>query len=307
MIISVTAVKITPRESQVQTETFRQFAITLGLGLGPLISSSLAWVLDLKSVQNRVAVPGFCNAFMYVNFFVFIWVLFPGTQKEMDRLLEAAATESRHQDETKIQQHEVSSAFAKKVIFCCGGLFGLQRAFITAAVETASSLILQVEFGWASTQIGACTGMVIIWTAVMLLTVGFLKDKLNADMLMHLGACVSCASVVFLTPQVGTSARYIFIADGLVFFFAFMAGSVAEGKAMQNVVPGSCCSVENLWALRNAGKNNISRFLAPPLVRALLAVDGRATYAAIMFGLTLLAWLNCAIITAASGRLWANK
>lgn len=43
---------------------------------------------------------------------------------------------------------------------------------------------------------------------------------------------------------------------------------------MEHAKPGSILSMENIWAIRNVGKNNISRLLAPLAARLVLSSSG---------------------------------
>lgn len=278
MVISVASVEVTPKSERVTNEVWRQFAIVMGLGCGPLASASVTRLFQMEDTLARVSAIAYFVVVLYAGFFFLVVHMLPTDRSAA----EAPPNPSVANETTPLLQ----GATARKWHFLAsstGVLFGLLRAFITSSIESGSAFILQTEFGWAPPVIGIVVGSTFCFTAFTLMALATVQPTLKADdCVLHIAALIALGGVCLLLPSVGASPVLIVSADFLIFAASFCAGSIAEGRGLEHAQPGSLLSVENIWVIRNAGKNNISRFMGPPLARMTLEFGGRGAYAVAM-------------------------
>mmetsp|Transcript_46064 Transcript_46064/g.82928 ORF Transcript_46064/g.82928 Transcript_46064/m.82928 type:complete len:193 (-) Transcript_46064:135-713(-) len=175
-----------------------------------------------------------------------------------------------------------------------GALYGLLRAFLTSATESGTSLILQMEFGWPVARIGFVVGSMLVVSALAIMALSVAHHKWNQpNLFMNISSFVALFGTWLLSPRFSSLPFSILLADFLIVASCFCAGSIAEGRAMEHAKPGTVLSVENIWVIRNVGKNNISRFLAPPMARVMLSTSGRMSY---FLGLQLFAGSSCVLL-----------
>jgi len=302
MVLNVMVTNITPKGLQVHSETIRTLGITLGLGSGPLFSSILTNAFEMEEPRARAAAPGYFIAALWFVCLLIAWPVYP-TDPELSRLLQAKEQADSQADKPSEPAALVSAqqkhVMLDKLSALCGVVFGIIRAYFTSSVESASALILEIEFGWATTDIGLVIGTSFLLATLLLLAIGGMRRFLDPDIFMHANMVICCLSTLLLFQGVGTAPPYIVLADILGFSTSFLAGTEAMGRAIAHAEPGTLLCVENIWVVRIVGQNNVSRFLSPPLARYVLAAGGRGMYAMTMFAVGVAGWMLCATLSLA--------
>ncbi|CAE7522271.1 unnamed protein product [Symbiodinium sp. CCMP2456] len=274
-------------------------AMSLGVCLGPLVSSVL---LTLGQYQPSQA----CNAgARAVQLMALLW--------SCETLLAAALlpqeiagsnddSHSRAQDRVDSQIVEELPIWLRKALVGLTILFSAGRSLGISAIEVATALLLESQYGWTPEKIGYALGAVFALTASAGLLVAMLRNTLLSEyvLMLSLAFFSIVGSLLFFDFGGGalqgvhhSSPLLLMTADMLVYACMFQLTAFMEGIATQAAVPDSTFSLENFIVVRNLAIQ-MPRALGPLMARWMIDAFGRNFYAGFMLVLMLVAvWAVC--------------
>lgn len=274
-------------------------AMSLGVCLGPLVSSVL---LTLDQYQPSQA----CNAgARAVQLMALLW--------SCETLLAAALlpqeiggsnddSRSRAQDRVDSQIVEELPIWLRKALVGLTIMFSAGRSLGISAIEVATALLLESQYGWTPEKIGYALGAVFALTASAGLLVAMLRNTLLSEyVLMLFLAFFSIVGSLLLFDFGGSAPQgvhhssplLLMTADMLVYACMFQLTAFMEGIATQAAVPDSTFSLENFIVVRNLAIQ-MPRALGPLMARWMIDAFGRNFYAGFMLVLVLVAvWAVC--------------
>ncbi|CAE7251476.1 unnamed protein product, partial [Symbiodinium pilosum] len=180
----------------------------------------------------------------------------------------------------------------RKLLVSQMSFFFLVRPFVTAGAEAATMMILEVAYGWSAVTSGLSLSLAAS-ASVLLAPFSMATREGTAEAQVFLTcAVVSLVGCALLFDLKALGAGGLLVGDVLLQSTAGPASAIAERWAKRAATPNSAYSPQK-FHLVALGSTSLSRFLAPPLARGLLAAGGRNQY-----GLVQLALLTCVGYTA---------
>jgi len=268
----------------------------LGLILGPALSSvalqcrSLMMAeedspaIDEWSALERALWPAVASSFCGLSFGLFLLLATPTELAQAEEPEDSRPTQfifSTRQAQQGAGQEvgpEQLSDRNKESMFYTTIAYQAERAFITAAVEVSTLMLLEVEFELSVVvssylfSLITMTSTLIIAASMLLLHVGFVSQM----SIFLFSICMSGVGAVLFFNFGGIYT--LLAADCLVYGFSGTAMGIAEGWGTRAATEGSSFSLAK-WRMLAAVVASIVRLQAPPLARALVAYGGRNAYA----------------------------
>lgn len=316
------AQKITPKDEMVPYMLYRSSCNTFGIGLGPLFSYAVATTFQIKEIHTQAHIQELILAFLWSGFFMVAYVTIPQDLGPFIQAKDAADAANstlqtpgtpfgtivnraaEHSDDSDTinkemtvnkDVHQTETVLeARRHIWFFGLLYGIERAFMVAALEAATAMLLEVQYGFALSDVGLAVGCTFLFGAPAVFVVeGIRRSGLYKDVAVLFGLAGCCLFSTIFLPEV--TAHFVFgendrrgyllllLADALIFPSGFLANGIAEGLANKHAIPGSFYSQENLTVLDPVVQNSIGRFLGPALARLILAKMGRDAYFVMQF------------------------
>ncbi|CAE7266830.1 unnamed protein product [Symbiodinium natans] len=166
-------------------------------------------------------------------------------------------------------------AGARKQLVSWISCFFMVRPFVTAGAEAATMLILEVGYGWSAVTSGLSISLASL-ASLLFAPLGADSPTRESMVFMTCAALslLGCA-LVFDLKALGVGG--LLVGDILLQSTAVPASAIAERWAKRAAAPNSTWSPSS-FHLAALGSSSLSRFLAPPLVRALLVQGGRNPY-----------------------------
>ena len=304
---------ILPESQLVAHNVYRMLAMSFGIGLGPLLASvvnhvAMAILSDaVLDVSVRAAAPCFVVAALLFGWSIVFYLVVPaeGLGSPQDELaLPPARAQAQLQSQKPTGPSERAPASERatgaakalaqsevSMLWVFALLVGIERAFLVAALESATAAILELEFGIPSIDTGVLVG--VTFTYGMPLTLGVLACRRRAwlsDTTLALGLPV--ASVPLTLPlfrelwlPLAPTARMwlVLISDIFVFPIAYVSQGIVDGIALRHGMQAhpSWFSRENFLVCSVLCTDTLGRSTAPLVSRAILASGGRSAYAAV--------------------------
>jgi len=303
-------VKITPDDELVPFAFAGSCIRNVGLGVGPLLSTTSEWVFHPVGVRAVAATPYYVISVVWAAVAVAVMLLCPSPsnfEKLTARQPSETETENQHEVAARTVQNlkddfsseiEVSSASAdyehRKYIWLLGAFICMERNFMVSALEATTSLILEIEFGFGTSDIGLTIGMTFIIGFPMLLLMEKIRCmRLASDGgLIFLTTAISTVAVLLLIKRIGTtlgkdSFFLVLLADCVIFAMKPCSG-IAEGLLLEHSMPGTYFSTESYVIVNTLMEDSLARFLGPLMGRFLVGSYSRDAYAGFQFVLSLL-------------------
>lgn len=286
-----------------QLATFNVFFVcikTVAMGMGPFVSGLICSIAgSLANVDGalaRYSLVEYWLAILWAIYACFNWWVVIRVMPETpagsaendsrDRQLVKQESSAYHED-LEVSQLPDSS---RKNIWVAGVFYGVERAFVVSAMQSAVSMILETEVHWRTTVIGMAVGASVIATLPVTGTVWILQGYYKFSQLKLMRICAICVvvSCPIFFPQISTggypTTPYIMLLGlGIMFGAGYMANSIASSLAMRCALPGTCYTVENLLILDSIVEDSIARLVAPAFARYILEhygqLHGRTIYA----------------------------
>merc|ERR1712232_1326046 len=125
----------------------------------------------------------------------------------------------------------------------------LERALMVAALEAATSLILELEFGLSTDIVGIYVGLCFVCGVPLILLLTYLQRKKHVSDTVILStatvASVVATLLLFEWPVVNGLAP-VLISDLAVVPMGYIANGICDGFALREARPGTMWSQENI-------------------------------------------------------------
>jgi len=283
-----TLVRISPKESVVNVYTLVTLMEALGLSTGPMVSSILLQhFLPVLPIAADIATPAagpFAIGLLHAVVMLLALKLLPG-EHEMSCAIKGLPAAPEDEDQSQSMPHS-SRVFIASMFVMVSGL----RYIVDAGIESATALVLELDYSWDLTTIGYMIGLCIgcyIPFYVCLESVGIhagqkalQRSSLLAAFVMSwllLPMMCSVLSRFFLTPS---CAVWIITSDAVVWPMMALANGFSDGHAYL-LVPEHADSIAFSLTVLNA----LGYGIGPALARYIWATGGMQHYGALQITL----------------------
>jgi len=253
----------TPAHQQVRLAMMDYAAICLGIGVGPLFSSGVNAALGMvhELSTDKAAAPSLALGLLSV----------------INAGVLSCTLPSKVPQQT--EEECINQGQRKRTVAACTCVLLLATA-IAASIEVATSLILELEGNWLSSEVGLATGTVISLAAVVAVAFIILREFgiiSDAKMVLTMLTVASFGAVAIF--HVFTKYLWqVLVADCLIYPCVVVLASIAEGVLFMTASSDGLLSTANLLILSYATDATAKAGFAP-LARYLVEVGGRTAYA----------------------------
>lgn len=270
----------------------------VGLFLGPLLSS-VVLLGSGPAVPSReaMAAPAFLIAALWGALTVAVSAL-PAPQVE--EVAAAAQAESAAEDAQAqgAESHEGTgqsplgptrleqmSPKARTTIMVLAASYVGERGWTVGMLESSSSMIFEVQFGWGPQRIGWWIGIIAAGSAVLGILVVAVRrltrtgDGTILQLLSLMGVIGGVGLFNFSGPE-DLQVLFFVAANAAVNGSAFIAGGIVESLGNRAHVPGSFFTKENFTVISLA-LDCVARFAGTGVGRIVIDQLGRNWYAAV--------------------------
>jgi len=262
---------------------------SLGLILGPLVSSMAIqfrqfiigpdatfqdFGLSESKAQEHALWPAVASAFCGLGFSIFLLLAIPVELPQAEETIETTAQLDAAQE---LGPEQISDS-GKEQLFFVTVAYQAQRALITATIEVATLMILELQYGMsASASTYYFGGVALASTLVIVVSMALLHTRLVSPMFLFLGSLALTsigAALFFISGGVYTFLAAIFLVNG----FSGVTMGIAEGWGTRAATERPSFS-QAKWRMLAAVVACIMRLQAAAIARALVEYGGRDTYA----------------------------
>mmetsp|Transcript_10811 Transcript_10811/g.24717 ORF Transcript_10811/g.24717 Transcript_10811/m.24717 type:complete len:555 (+) Transcript_10811:114-1778(+) len=290
---------------RVRQQMHQNLFLMAGSGSGPLVVAIVTSSSENTGVATLgLAAPFYISAALYMVHSICAWLVTPACS---DWMIAAAAEEVDSSSDgvmtstsigTRVGLPEVlpseeRSLWLRKVIFCLGNLYGVERSVVTISLEAATSYILQTHFSWTTSKVAIWVGIVYLLGTVVSLPLNLHKDDIGELNLMKFGSVLGVVASVVLALFMYRAECVVLVMDFFLFTASTLASGVAEGMSLAAAIPDDpWFNQETAWCFRNAVKQNLGRFCAPLLVRSTIE-KSPTLYGTMQVALTVCGFVLC--------------
>eukprot|EP00439_Symbiodinium_sp_Y106_P079156 s1437_g17.t2 len=290
------AFEMTPEEELMDMQTTNQACFGLGHCMGGVVSS-LALVLfhlsgtEQSSEQIRQAGAAPAMLFIAVNVFLLAMLVLLVPR----RLPESMATKMTAAPAVEDEKEKSSADLALKLddsdrhlVFRTGVIYNFERSFSVGAIEVATTMISEVEFGFSPLTTGWIFGCIALGSAVANIIVFFTPaniDSRSTVMLWQAGAGL------LMSPFILDWWPWwsLYVADVLILTLTNAANGIADGLAILAASSQNQDGVSRQSYINQKMMSmGASRLIAAPFARGTIANLGRNGYGALQSLVTLL-------------------
>jgi len=160
-----------------------------------------------------------------------------------------------------------------------------ERTFTVSAIEVATTMLLEVKYGWTPELSGSSFIAIALGSFIMTAMASVVASRRlvsEADMFFAVTLLAFCGCTMFFDLGGNLGAKALMLADTIVYGGASVANGIAEGWASRAACKGTDYSIETYRAHQFIGAS-LCRFVAPVVTRFILDIGGRNTYAAVQF------------------------
>jgi len=257
------------------------------------------------TIGATAANPGYLFSAIWALIAVFVSVCTPRDYTAM-----LAAKTERDQAEDFVEGIQTNDVAVEKLaeetrrgIWLEALIYNIERALIVAALEAATSVVLEKEFMWSSSATGIAVGCSFIGSVPLALFVEFLRRSSIIPLQSLLVACafICSTSTVLLFPQAcpvalrktNIAALFVLFADAIIFSTGYIASGIVDGVGIRSSIAGTWRSEENYLVYSPTFQFIFSRGLGPLMGQALVVWHGRAMYATVQLVISLLGFKMC--------------
>lgn len=275
------------------------FAIMLGIGLGPVISSAVtySYVASGGSGQSFEAV-GLVGVALILGQVGGALSLQP-LRYERDFLLEEEEAAMRQLvfTPTEVSRRQRIGAFC--LFFAC------VRGACISGLEAATVVMLELDFGWQRRYTGLAVGIAFLSVIPARMSMMHFYERLPTTqwigqmvLVSLLGACGTVHYLGFAQGMLGQrlhaqlSSVALLAADSILFSSFFLSDALSQGLIMQHLLPRELSVLNATFAnlILTGLQDGVGRSVGPPLARYLVSVGGQNLYAALQILCSLLAF-----------------
>eukprot|EP00746_Dinoflagellata_sp_MGD_P146373 gnl/MRDRNA2_/MRDRNA2_78861_c0_seq2.p1 gnl/MRDRNA2_/MRDRNA2_78861_c0~~gnl/MRDRNA2_/MRDRNA2_78861_c0_seq2.p1 ORF type:complete len:647 (-),score=82.69 gnl/MRDRNA2_/MRDRNA2_78861_c0_seq2:21-1961(-) len=317
LLLNVMVWKVVPAKETVSLEVNKTYCRILAIGLGPLAFSLVCWATGASNPRTHSAHPAYAYSLLWLIFGILASVALPEeltslieNKEAEDNMVHPEATCNEHQNTCNIRALPEKT---RRSIWFAGMFYGFERALMISALEAATSLIIEMEFGWNVKDVGLAVSMTFFigLPFAQLLNIARESSLISEARLMSGAAVTSVVASVLLFPSIflaralqaqGLSAVIsVLVADCFIFTSRYLANGIVDGLAVQSSLPGTFYSVENFRLCESLLQDSLARFMGPIIARYLIAYHGRAAYS--IFQLCVSS-LGCLTLLAVASKMW---
>merc|ERR1719203_2110791 len=271
-----------------------QFAVMLGTGIGPLLSSITATINGCSGSDSDFAGLGGAYVGVGLGSLLSMVSLYPRSLQEVRD--EQGIAVKASQGSVRICSFDVRVLMA--VVFL---VMTALRGFVIAGLEAATSLLLEDSYGWEPVAIGYAIGACFLFSVPVKVVYNIFRDWLSTQSWIRLYTIVATFAALLLfktscTLLGGSSAACagtLFAADSVLFPTLFLAEALAAGSLFESefLLPADSWFAPNMMVLyRSIALFGIGRVPASPIARLIIDEGGRNAYAVLQITSTV-AWL----------------
>jgi len=298
LLQSLVALESTPKIEMVSFNKTKMGVKTLGLGVGPLLSSMVASIERTRDPFVLVAAVSYLMAGLFAGMLLLFQLLTPrdhqklinaklevdhrGSWQDVDHSgsCEQLAADGIDEAVDELAAERLPLEQRNRAIVL-SAIYGIERACMVCALEAATSMILEVEFKWSTRDAGWAVGIVFLGTVPYMLFGENLKRCMRIG---EIGWMVFCAlssvlACLALFPFLTTLTTIILIADGFIFANGYLANGIVDGLAFRSCSDDSWLSTSQYLLAQAITQMALSRPLGPILARFLVDIGGRGCYA----------------------------
>jgi len=266
------------------------YVTVLGLGLGPLITSSTLSVFNGLCRTTGHGLGLLASLQLLFSLITFFGALCQPHGEELSLEVESADQEGQDADHENLGVVRRGSGVLMCAVLCCF------RALVVSNLEAATAMILERDFSWSQEAVGMGIGATFSVCVLFKLQFDATRSLLQAGQWIRVYSFVSllgCAllfrTVASLVTSGSRMALSLLCADALLFPSFMQTGGLTAGIMASFALPaGGFFSLDNLLMLK-AASIEIGRTVGPPMARAVVDVGGLG------HGQDLYAQIQCAI------------
>jgi len=294
VFLRVLAQQVTPPAESVVFNMGISLSVTLGIGLGPMVSPTAAWCLGDDDVHLRAAASSYMFALVWSLMIIFsLWCVpcDPSGLISAAREMGDSPVTGCEKDAT---QSEGLSESQRSRMWWGGVRYNAERTFVVAALESATVFMLETEFEWDARMAGYAVGCTFLASIPTILGLWLAKQHgLSTDRaVVQSAVLIGAGAGVFLFPMKVSASKgavIVLTTDSVIFTMGFVANGIIDGIAIRSCAENSIYSIANYELASQFMRNVLARSLAPPFSRYILSTHGRGLYATIqlvisMFG-----------------------
>jgi len=301
-------VNVVPTSLRVPLQFAFGVALTLGLGVAPLVVAAVTSTSENTSAERFGLAAQFyiTCAFTAGMILTVAWIV-PARQAGLTAVAEETYWRDKYgvtREPPNTPKSERTQLWLRKMVYICGVVYGVERALVSACLETATAFILETKFMWLTSDTAKYVAIVYLVSAIaVILPVSVLQlvylESLDQLQLMKICSIIAAVAAAALMYFLSSSPGIILLADGVLYSTCILASSVAEGLALAAAIPGSWFfSVESVFVLRGLACQ-LSRLAAPLIVR--VSVSQSITfYGILQFLMTAGGLVNCWLLARAA-------
>eukprot|EP00438_Fugacium_kawagutii_P001328 Skav226312 [mRNA] locus=scaffold3301:565221:566585:- [translate_table: standard] len=286
------AVKVTPEDELVPFSLAGSVTCGLGIGAGPMLDALLRWLLPDLTERGSHAAPAAVLALVWLALCLAIYRSVPE-----ELLLEECEGEVK---DVKVKEEEEEFFSQRAKVWLHAAYVGMERALIVSALEAASSLLLEVKYGFRRQAVGLAVGSTFMFCTPLTVFLGLIRPNLKLSdgaLLSALAFAALLFSFLFFRPVGAVLSSFvpvgpywwILFADSLIFPTTYTVSGIAEGILLMNSKSGTYCSAENNVIVDALFQDSIARFVGPILARWIIdREDGQDAYAWLQIGICVL-------------------
>jgi len=293
-VAKLMAQKVTSKENMAHFQIRYTSAAGIGMAMGPLVSSAICIATAAQGPGSRIGFPSGFVGLLWLVTVPFVWFLVP---KELEAMLPQTTSSNASSSGVSINDqqrvHTRGDAVTncdevnhhRKVVWWSAVSYEFERTVSQVASEVAVSLILEVEFNWHPTHIGAvvAAGFLIGVPVNEVFLCVRRRFQMSDTLAARVASILAAMSILLLWPGIG--ARFfgsdivaIILAEGLMFSSIRVSKSIIDAVSVEFAVPGTFYSQENGLIVSRFLCYSLGRFAAPPATRFIIISSGRSCY-----------------------------
>mmetsp|Transcript_34276 Transcript_34276/g.87841 ORF Transcript_34276/g.87841 Transcript_34276/m.87841 type:complete len:517 (+) Transcript_34276:113-1663(+) len=281
------AFRSTPHSERTTLSLIAFIGICLGTASGPMFCATLLQIMGTEEASSL------CLAAQHLTeFCACLWAAVALTQSlaipdEFQEQLLAFGSGDKGEDVL-----QTTPLARRQWLFILGQVYNFERGFTVAAVEVASSMVLETQYGWTQQQIGYAVGGALASTVPVGLLVTFVRRVVfpNDYFLMQL-LCLGTfvGSLLFFDYRPGShiTPSLLLVADFVIYSCNWQLSGLMNGLAMRAEIPNSWYSLETYNLMQNLVVA-LARALGFALSRMAVHKLGRNAYATIQLCMMLM-------------------
>jgi MFS family permease len=242
----------------------------LGIGLGPMIVATMRILHVCPSEKHPGSVIiGLSQLALSLAPTVAVAMYYP----RLDDVDDFMETESF---EAQVASRSSTTLVLQKVVLIGCMIDTFLCALVTSAVEGATPLLLETEYGWHPNHIGIIIGAVILCCYPARTFIDLFKRRLNAFQWIKLFCCISIVGSSFLFRR---DWRCLIMADILLYPSLYLKNGMVTGLMQQYALPSGSKLDQNLTTFWAMLITSLGRYIGPCIARSLLDRGNQNSYA----------------------------